>query len=70
MSDSSEYYNSVSLHKYWTNIAIPYFLSVLGFSLFVLFSLKGPVLADRSQILKAVAALKQERVLNSGSRRS
>jgi hypothetical protein len=46
--------DSINLDGYWINVATPYFLSILGFSMFVLFNLKGAVLGGPKQVATAV----------------
>ena len=48
---------SVSLDAYWNNVAIPFLFIVLGFGLFVLFSLSDIQFAGTEHIIRSVAGL-------------
>jgi hypothetical protein len=54
MSDGMK---EISLDRYWARVATPYFLSVLGFSMFVLFQLKGASLASNEQVANSVKGI-------------
>ena len=48
----------VSLDKYWMNVALPLFIYVMGFGIFVLFRIGGSQTADSPTVLSTIAALK------------
>jgi len=48
---------SVSMDRYWNNIGTPFFFIVLGFGLFVLFSLSGIQTASPGAIFSIVARM-------------
>jgi hypothetical protein len=50
----------VSLDTYWTTIALPLFVSVMGFGLFVLFKLSGSQIAGTPSVLSTLATLKNK----------
>jgi hypothetical protein len=52
---------SVSMDRYWNNVGTPFFFVVLGFGLFVLFSMNNIQLASNQHIFNVVAG-----VLRSG----
>ena len=48
---------SVSLDRYWNNVAIPFLFIVLGFGLFVLFSLSDIQFTSTEKIVSMVGAI-------------
>jgi len=48
---------SVSLDRYWNNVAIPFLFIILGFGLFVLFSLSDIQFTGTEHIIKSVGAI-------------
>ncbi len=48
----------VSLDMYWSTIALPLFVSVMAFGLFVLFRVSGSQLAGTPTVLSTLATLK------------
>jgi hypothetical protein len=48
---------SVSLDRYWNNVAIPFLFIVLGFGLFVLFSLSDIQFSSTEKIVNMVGAI-------------
>ena len=57
---------SVSLDAYWTNVAIPFLFIILGFGLFVLFSLSDIQFVGTEHIIRSVASLSRRGGKNSG----
>jgi hypothetical protein len=55
-------YTSVSLDRYWNYIGVPYFLAVLVFALFVLFSVGGATLSSETSIQQFMRNLKQRQL--------
>ena len=47
---------SVSLDAYWNNVAVPFLFIILGFGLFVLFSLSDIQFAGTEHIIRSAAA--------------
>jgi len=48
---------SVSLDAYWNNVAIPFLFIILGFGLFVLFTLSDIQFVGTEHIIRSVSAL-------------
>lgn len=48
---------SVSLDRYWNNVAIPFLFIVLGFGLFVLFGLSDIQFTSTDHIIRSVGAI-------------
>jgi cytoskeletal protein RodZ len=48
---------SVSLDRYWNNVAIPFLFIVLGFGLFVLFSLSDIQFTSTEKVVNMVGAI-------------
>lgn len=48
---------SVSLDRYWNNVAIPFLFIILGFGLYVLFSLSDIQFTNTEHIIRSVGAI-------------
>jgi hypothetical protein len=48
----------VSLDKYWMYVALPLFIYVMGFGIFVLFRIGGSQTAESPTVLSTIASLK------------
>lgn len=48
---------SVSLDRYWNNVAIPFLFIILGFGLYVLFSLSDIQFTSTEGVIKSVGAI-------------
>jgi hypothetical protein len=55
------------MDRYWNWIATPYFIVILLFGLYTIFSVSGPATSDSRSVLKLVKKIVEERVKKNGA---
>ena len=57
MEQTAENTPCMRMDRYWNFIAIPYFIIILLFGLYTIFSVSGPTTSDSRSVLKLVKQL-------------